>query len=416
MAIDRVELGRRLRVAREAVGLTQESVAQKMGLARATVTQMELGNREVTSFELDRLAYLYARDMRSFFAAEFEQQDALTVLFRAHPEIAGDEIVAEALRKTAAFGRELSNLESILHLSAASFVPAVYPLGSPKTKGEAIRQGEGHALEERRRLDLGDGALGDITEVLESQGVRTAELPLPDDVSGMTISDREAGILVAVNENHPEARRRFSCAHEYAHVIFDRDRSSLVSTWADREEHLEVRANAFAASFLAPEPGVQQFMAGLGKGRRARMDARLYDEREALAVRQRIPAETQKIQVYDVLLLANHFGVSPATALFRLRNIQPAFINDEELAALKAQLESPGTQELRRALAIPEPEEAGGKRRKGSTKHFLALAMEAYRRDEISRGKFLELAAMVEVGRQDAVGLCERLGPDAGGE
>ncbi len=40
MPIDQVELGRRLRRAREACGLTQEEVAEQMGISRPTVAQM----------------------------------------------------------------------------------------------------------------------------------------------------------------------------------------------------------------------------------------------------------------------------------------------------------------------------------------------------------------------------------------
>ena len=52
MSMDQAELGRRLRQAREACGLTQDDVAQEMGLARATVAQIELGNRSVSGLEL----------------------------------------------------------------------------------------------------------------------------------------------------------------------------------------------------------------------------------------------------------------------------------------------------------------------------------------------------------------------------
>ena len=67
MAINQEELGRRLRQAREACGLTQEQVAEHLGVSRPTVAQMELGNRAITSLELDRLAWLYARTCDSLW-------------------------------------------------------------------------------------------------------------------------------------------------------------------------------------------------------------------------------------------------------------------------------------------------------------------------------------------------------------
>ena len=71
MTIAPQELGRRLRKAREGCGMTQEQVSRELGLSRASVAQMELGNRQVTSLELDRLAYLYGRDIRQFLAVLF---------------------------------------------------------------------------------------------------------------------------------------------------------------------------------------------------------------------------------------------------------------------------------------------------------------------------------------------------------
>ncbi|KAF1703087.1 transcriptional regulator [Pseudoxanthomonas suwonensis] len=60
---DRVEMGERLRLAREYVGLTQEEVAAALGVSRPAVTKMEAGARKVQSTELSALARLYRRSM-----------------------------------------------------------------------------------------------------------------------------------------------------------------------------------------------------------------------------------------------------------------------------------------------------------------------------------------------------------------
>ena len=57
--VEAEELGRRLRVAREARGLSQEAVAEALGLPRTAITQMEAGNRSVSTLELAKLAGLY---------------------------------------------------------------------------------------------------------------------------------------------------------------------------------------------------------------------------------------------------------------------------------------------------------------------------------------------------------------------
>ena len=60
------ELGRRLRIAREARGLSQQAVADALGLARTAITQMEAGNRSVSTLELAKLAGLYLQPVSSF--------------------------------------------------------------------------------------------------------------------------------------------------------------------------------------------------------------------------------------------------------------------------------------------------------------------------------------------------------------
>ena len=83
MAIDQAELGKRLKQAREACGMTQDQAGQEMEMARATVAQIESGNRTVSGLELSRFSYLYARDIREFFSDEFSADSLASVLLRA---------------------------------------------------------------------------------------------------------------------------------------------------------------------------------------------------------------------------------------------------------------------------------------------------------------------------------------------
>lgn len=53
------ELFERIREARKRLNLTQEYVADYLGLSRATITQMENGNRKITADELSRLSSLF---------------------------------------------------------------------------------------------------------------------------------------------------------------------------------------------------------------------------------------------------------------------------------------------------------------------------------------------------------------------
>lgn len=391
MPVDQQELARRLKAAREACQLTQDDVARHLDVSRSTIAQMELGNRAVTSLELDKLAFLYGRDIGSFLAEEFGPEDALVALFRRHPDMIRDDQVLAAVRESLAAGREVTNLERLLGIDVDLTALPAYPLKSPSTKWEAIQQGERIAAEERRRLGLGDSPLPSVGELLESQGVRTAQAALPEDVSGLTVAEAEVGVLVVVNRGHVPWRRRFSFAHEYCHVLLDRDQKGAISRTADRDTLSEVRANAFAAALLMPKEGVQAFLQGLAKGQASRLRAEVFDEEAALPAQARPAPGSQDIQLYDVVLLAHHFGVSRISVLYRLKNLK--LLNEPEFAALQIQEERERGREIADVLGLPEPEEEGD----GVRARILTLALEAFRRGEITKRKLQELARLAGV-------------------
>ena len=408
MPLTQKELGKRIRAAREANRMTQDEVASELGVSRSTVVQIEGGKRSVSSIELDRLAYIFGRDMREFVADSFEQQDALGALFRAQPDVAGQPAVVDRLRECMALGRELTNLESLVDINRDLSAVATYPFPQPRTRWEAIQQGTRLADEERRRLGLGVSPSPDITELLEMQGVRTGVVDLPDDVSGLTLSDRNVGLFVVANRTHHLLRRRFSFAHEYAHVVVDRDRFGLVSRASERDDLMEVRANSFAANFLMPEEGVRQFIATLGKGKPSRIYTDVFDEAGALNVEGRTEPGSQAVQLYDVVQMAHHFGVSRSAALYRLRNLR--LVTGPDFDRLKALDQSGKGKELADLLGLPEPDHQSV--RNEFRHRFLGLALEAYRRDEISRGKLKELVSMVRLTTDELARLIEDAGLD----
>lgn len=403
MAISQQELGKRIRTAREACRMTQEDASSRLGVSRPSYVQIENGNRNVSSLELDRIAYMFGRDIREFLAEAFQGEDALAALFRAQPEVAGQPEVLEKLRECMALGRELTRLERFVGLDHELEVVASYAFPPPANRWDAIQQAERLAELERRRLGLANAPLPDLVEMLETQGVRTGVVDLPDDVSGLTLNDRNLGFFVVANRQHHHLRRRFSFVHEYAHVLIDRDRFGLISKASARGDLLEVRANAFAAALLLPLEGIHQFIAGLGKGRPGRASVEVFDEVDSLNAEGRPEPGTQAIQLYDVVQLAYHFGVSSQTALYRLRNLR--LLSEKEFEHLKGLDQAGKGRQLTAFLGIPVPDHTG--MRNEFKRRFLGLALEAYRREEISRGKLRELAAMMDCPAESLDSLVE---------
>jgi len=75
-------IARRLREARESLGLSQEDVAKALGLTRPSVSALEGGKRRVTSTELKELAKLFRRDYAYLLDGEMAETALDTAIFR----------------------------------------------------------------------------------------------------------------------------------------------------------------------------------------------------------------------------------------------------------------------------------------------------------------------------------------------
>jgi Zn-dependent peptidase ImmA (M78 family)/transcriptional regulator with XRE-family HTH domain len=404
MVISQAELGARLKQAREAAGLTQDQVGREIGVPRTAVALMEGGSRSVSSLELDRLAFLYGRDMRAFFANEFGSENALAGLFRTNRDIAEDPDAVNALRRCMAVGRELTNLERLVGIDRDPAAAVHYNLPAPRSRFDAIRQGGSVAEQERRRLGIGDAPVTDVTELLEKHGVRTAIVDLPEDISGLTIVDVEAGPFVAANRREHLLRRNFSFAHEYAHVLLDCGSAGRISRGSERADLLEVRANSFAASLLLPDVGVREVLEALGKNSDGwLLAATPIDDEHAVGVEARSAGGVPKIQMHDVVLLSFHFGVSRQVVLYRLRNLR--MISDRDLQELLKQEQAGQGRRVEKVLDLPEPDHT---RERNRFRHrFLSLALEAHRREAISLAKLEELFATVLEKPRGEIALAE---------
>ena len=76
-------LARRLRFAREYIGLLQEDVATALDVPRASVSAIESGKRRVSSLELRRLGRLYRRPVAWLLEEDGAELDVDEPLLRA---------------------------------------------------------------------------------------------------------------------------------------------------------------------------------------------------------------------------------------------------------------------------------------------------------------------------------------------
>jgi Zn-dependent peptidase ImmA (M78 family)/transcriptional regulator with XRE-family HTH domain len=389
------QLPARLRAAREACGLTQADVAQQLGVTPAAISYLESGARRVASVQLAKLARLYGRDIADFLAEEFEPSTALRALFRTQ---LGQEARPELIQAGARC-LELARAEFWLEARLGIARPArlgpsaAAPQPASETVLQSVLQGESMASAERQRLGLGTNPLGDFVELLEGQGVRTALLDLPPGVDGLTLTPPQLGAFLVVNRDQGHVRRRFSFAHEYAHVLLDAPSNGMVSWSGNRRDLKETRAHAFAAAFLMPAEGVRGYIASLGRQPR-QSQTEVFDGDRVAEFRHRADRGASQVQPADVVHLARHFGVSPLAAIYRLRNL--GMLTPTERDAL-VELDQRGSlAQLSKLLGFSEP--AIGRDDPQVSQHrFLALVTEALRRSEISWGRALEFAQLTDM-------------------
>ena len=90
------ELGARLRESREFLGMSQEEVARRLDVPRASVSAIESGKRKVSSLELEDLASLYRTSVDRLLGTRAAPRDEaaerdLQALFRATKDLTADE-------------------------------------------------------------------------------------------------------------------------------------------------------------------------------------------------------------------------------------------------------------------------------------------------------------------------------------
>ena len=242
-----VDVGRRLRIAREAAGMTQAHAAANIKVARTTLVAIEKGQRAARVAELLPLARQYGTSVNALLRRESIYTD-LVPRFRKLPGCK-DQATGEAARLLADLVRaevELENLLGIMH-------PRNYPPERMLLPGDVRVQAENDATELRQRLGLGLAPVRDLMSLLELDlGIRLYVRRLAPQVSGLFAFEEQVGACMLLNADHPRERRAQTAAHELGHLVSNR-RSPDVHYRDGGESSREERyANAFGRAFLTP--------------------------------------------------------------------------------------------------------------------------------------------------------------------
>ena len=248
------EIGRRLRLARENVGIRQDDAARFIGMSRPTLVSIEQGGRCARIEELQVLARHYQVSVNSLLRREAVHTD-LMPRFRKLQET-HDKHTAEAAQLFNDLISADVEMENVLGIERHRN----YPPDRGINEGNILTLANNHALDLRAWLSLGTAPIADIFSVIEfGLGIRLYQRRLSSrsKVAGMFAYNESVGACIFLNANHPLPRRIQSAAHELGHFYGTRNTPEVLN---DDERFLsrhERYANAFGHALLTPAEGFE---------------------------------------------------------------------------------------------------------------------------------------------------------------
>lgn len=393
MTPDRARIASGLRDARKDRGFTQLEAARHLGVSRSLIAQLELGNRDASPEELDKLADLYELSVLDLVRAEIAStdDDVLLNTFDRAPELLD---AASKPQVEAALGLFQRARELRLALSRQSPVTPLYALARPRGSADAIAQGEQLARQERHRLGLGSVPLGELPFLSSLTGVYTCLVHLTPDVAGLCVREDDVfGIGLVINASQTGARHRYAWAQQYAHALVSPAPMVVVTRRTNAGELAQVRAAAFASAFLLPASGVRAWLARADKGQPSRRLLVAYGVADDDAQRAEVRSApgSQTLGFPDAAAMARTFGAPYKAVVHRLLAL--GFLSEAESSALLRPKAVVAADRLLALHAEPPVESAIADVRV----EIVDLAIEAYRRGAIDKAALSRIARQVEL-------------------
>lgn len=381
--IDFADVGERLRLAREAAGITQADAAAAIDVARTTLVAIEKGQRRIRTGELKRLARLYDTSVNALLRRESVHVD-LVPRFRKHGSTT-DQATDAAARLLADLVRAEVELENLLGVKRSRN----YPPERPIMPGDVRVQAENDAIELRQWLGLGMAPIRDLVSLLELDlGVRVYVRRLDPRVSGLFAYDEALGACMLLNANHPRERRIQTGAHEIGHFMSARRTPEVLHTDEQENSREERYANAFGRGFLTPARTVMQRFSEITSG--------------ALRLTRR-----------HVILLAHNFGVSREAMVRRLEELSLTKPGTWDWFQLNDGITDDQARQVLGDLGAVDTDKIEAQR--PTTLRLNLMAAEAWRQELLSEGQLAHLLRLDRVGLREILDNVENEGGEADG-
>lgn len=248
-------LSARLIEARENLGLTQNYMANALGIVRQTYAKFERGEILPDAEQLISMTKLLDKPLTFFY--EDSDSDVRFALRADAPSLLSPSMKSHLIEKL----KDIDSLEHAAQRVGANELPgSVHVADASEASLLLVEQ---KARSERSRLGIGENTcVGDIVSILESIDIRVIPFQLaPEEkslLSGFSVFSEKYGAAIFVN-NHSSLgveHQIFSICHEYAHLLFHRKDyvgpGQNYKTRGIKTSPEEKVANHFAACFLVP--------------------------------------------------------------------------------------------------------------------------------------------------------------------
>lgn len=277
----------RLRAGRLKAGLTQEGLADRLGITKQAVSKYEHGKMQADSGVLIQLSQVLELKPDYFFRPLRLSLDQVD--FRKRASLTGRDLEGIKAGIIDQLERYLE-LEELLNLGG----PFENPLA-----GRVIKNGddvEAAVLFLLEQWNLGINPLPNVLGMLEDTSIKVAEMELDGRFDGLSAFLEGDIPVIVLNRSFDPIRKRFTALHELGHLMLH-----FGPGLSDKEK--ERLCSRFAGAMLLPKPAA---LSELGK------------RRAHVSLNELIPIkESYGISVQAIMYRAGDLGILPNAALQR---------------------------------------------------------------------------------------------------
>jgi Zn-dependent peptidase ImmA (M78 family)/transcriptional regulator with XRE-family HTH domain len=246
--MEKIIIGERLKEVREARKLTQEELAQRIDITRASISAFEKGLKYPSVRTVEQLSWELKIPIAYLQNERPPRCNRITPLSYRKKSRTSQSIQNQMSRQEEWLEDIYSVYSYYIDFPEVNFIPAE-PLDYEKLSDDDIEE---KASELRTQWGMGLGPITNLTDFLEANGIVIGRAYLESDAEAVSVWRSKKPHILVNKMITACARIRMSLAHELGHLVLHR----LVNDedYEDEKKHevMERQAAYFAGAFLFP--------------------------------------------------------------------------------------------------------------------------------------------------------------------